>query len=110
MDFSNNYPFKPPKIKVLTKIYHPNIKQDTGEICTKMIDDKWAPTQNAREGNIINMKSQIMASFLVIKKIISLIYAPNLDDPLEPDIAEIYNKNPKLFESNAQDFVAKFAQ
>lgn len=51
-----------------------------------------------------------MVSFLVIKKIVSLIYAPNLDDPLEPDIAEIYNKNPKLFESNAQDFVAKFAQ
>ena len=56
MDFSNNYPFKPPKIKVLTKIYHPNIKQDTGEICTKMIDDKWAPTQNAREGNIMPMR------------------------------------------------------
>lgn len=50
LDFSEKYPFKPPKIKVLTKIYHPNIKQDTGEICTKMIDDKWAPTQNAREG------------------------------------------------------------
>lgn len=44
LDFSEKYPFKPPKIKVLTKIYHPNIKQDTGEICTKMIDDKWAPT------------------------------------------------------------------
>ena len=56
MDFSNNYPFKPPKIKVLTKIYHPNIKQDTGEICTKMIDDKWAPTQNAREGIMIYNK------------------------------------------------------
>ena len=34
LDFSDGYPFKPPKIKFVTKIYHPNVKGDTGEICT----------------------------------------------------------------------------
>ena len=26
IDFSDNYPFKCPKIKFMTKVYHPNIK------------------------------------------------------------------------------------
>ena len=33
IDFTDNYPFKCPKILFITKIYHPNIKTDTGEIC-----------------------------------------------------------------------------
>ncbi len=46
----------------------------------------------------------------VLKKIISLVYAPNLDDPLEPEIAELYTKNPKEFEARAKEYVAKYAK
>jgi len=47
VDFSDNYPFKPPKIKFLTKIYHPNIKTESGEICMQAIESAWVPTLNA---------------------------------------------------------------
>ena len=33
IDFSDNYPFKCPKVQFVTKVYHPNVKTDTGEIC-----------------------------------------------------------------------------
>ena len=33
IDFSDNYPFKCPQMKFKTKIYHPNVKDGTGEIC-----------------------------------------------------------------------------
>ena len=37
LDFTDNYPFKCPKIKFVTKIYHPNIKTEEGEICAESI-------------------------------------------------------------------------
>ena len=47
LDFPSEYPFKPPKLKFTTKIYHPNIKS-TGEICMEAINEGWSPTCNVR--------------------------------------------------------------
>jgi ubiquitin-conjugating enzyme E2 D/E len=33
MDFSQGYPFKAPRINFKTKVYHPNIRTESGEIC-----------------------------------------------------------------------------
>ena len=37
IDFNDNYPFKCPKVSFLTKIYHPNVKTETGEICMQAL-------------------------------------------------------------------------
>merc|ERR1712096_59557 len=39
-----NYPFKTPKINFITKIFHPGVSQDKGEICMKALEDGWVPT------------------------------------------------------------------
>ena len=70
-----NYPFKCPQVKFVTKIYHPNIKYDTGEICSELFSLDWAPTEKI--GNIIS-------------KISSLLFLPLLTSPLEPTIAYEY--------------------
>ena len=72
LDHSDGYPFKPPKIKFLTKIYHPNVKTDTGENCMQAIESKWVPTLNAN---------------FIAQAILTLIRSPSADNALEPDIA-----------------------
>mmetsp|Transcript_13037 Transcript_13037/g.22012 ORF Transcript_13037/g.22012 Transcript_13037/m.22012 type:complete len:132 (+) Transcript_13037:42-437(+) len=72
IDFSDNYPFKCPKLLFVTKIYHPNIKTDTGEICQQAIQNSWVPTLNAN---------------FIVKMLIELLQNPNSENPMENNIA-----------------------
>jgi ubiquitin-protein ligase len=94
MDFSDNYPFKAPKVLFKTKIYHPNVKTDTGEICTQAIEKSWVPTQNAR---------------YVIESIVSLMASPRAEDPLEQEIADMFINNHDGFVTEAAKYTAEFA-
>ena len=81
VNFTNNYPFDPPKIIFKDKIFHPNI--DTkGNICLDLLKESWQPT--------IPMKT-------ILKSILSLLRYPNVDDPLNIDAANIYKKNKEEF-------------
>ena len=53
-------------MKFKTKIYHPNIKDGTGEICDAAIKNTWVPTLNAN---------------YIIKMLKELIENPNGESP-----------------------------
>ena len=37
------YPLEPPKITFMTKVFHPNVNFDTGEICLDILKRDWSP-------------------------------------------------------------------
>ena len=41
--FPDAYPFKPPKVRFLTKIYHPNVYAN-GKVCLSILGGGWKPS------------------------------------------------------------------
>ena len=39
----SDYPMVPPTASFETKIFHPNVKWSTGEICLDILKDRWSP-------------------------------------------------------------------
>jgi ubiquitin-conjugating enzyme E2 N len=71
------YPMEPPKVRFLTKIYHPNIDK-LGRICLDVLKEKWSPALQIRT---------------VLLSIQALLSCPEVSDPLDPSVADHFKQN-----------------
>jgi ubiquitin-conjugating enzyme E2 R len=89
MKFPNDYPYSPPTVRFLCKMWHPNV-YESGDVCISIlhppVDDpqsgelpseRWNPTQNVRT---------------ILLSIISLLNEPNTSSPANVDASVMFRR------------------
>ena len=106
----DDYPMTPPKIRFLTKIYHPNIDR-LGRICLDVLKSRTNfilphGNTNPLPGNW----SPALQIRTILLSIQALLGAPNPDDPLANDVAERWKADEKAAIQTAQEWTQKYAK
>lgn len=89
-----DYPYRPPKMRFLTKLWHPNISSKTGAICLDILGKEWSPALTIRT---------------VLLSLQALLSSPEPDDPQDAVVAEMYKSDKKQFEETARLWTSLFA-
>lgn len=93
MHFPSDYPFKPPKVRFETPIYHCNVSK-IGAICHSVLGDTYSPAITAKE---------------IMIHISNLLIEPNINDQIENSVAQDYYVDRSLYNKRIQEHCIKDA-
>lgn len=90
----DQYPFVPPKMKFITKVWHPNVSSASGAICLDILKDQWSPA--------LTLKTALLS-------LQALLSSPQPDDPQDAVVAKQYLSDYKQFEATARYWTEMYA-
>ncbi|KAJ2491081.1 Ubiquitin-conjugating enzyme E2 2 [Coemansia sp. RSA 2050] len=89
LNFDETYPNKPPIVKFVSKMFHPNVYA-TGELCLDILQNRWSPTYDVAA---------------ILTSIQSLLHDPNPNSPANAEAANLYRENKKEYIRRVSDIV-----
>lgn len=91
----DTYPFTAPKVVFKTRIFHPNVHFDTGEICLDVLKSDWCPAWNLEA---------------ICRAITALLSSPNADSPLNCDAGNMIRAGDvRAYNSMAKMYTLEYA-
>ncbi|KAI1368111.1 putative ubiquitin carrier protein [Xylaria arbuscula] len=88
------YPFRPPVMKFVTPVWHPNISSQTGAICLDTLSSAWSP--------VLTIKSTLLS-------LQSLFESPEPKDPQDAEVAKMMINDPEAFNKKAHEWAVLHA-
>lgn len=77
-----DYPFKPPKLRFVTKIFHMNVSSH-GYVSIPELRDQWSPA---------------LSLMKIAERVLHMVCFPDPSHPMNPDLADLYVKRPDEYE------------
>lgn len=107
----DDYPMTPPKIRFLTKIYHPNIDK-LGRICLDVLKSRPFPctAECCQRLMGIGNWSPALQIRTILLSIQALLGAPNPDDPLANDVAQRWKEDEQAAIQTAREWTRQYAK
>ncbi|KAK4054590.1 Ubiquitin-conjugating enzyme E2 2 [Microbotryomycetes sp. JL201] len=81
LTFDESYPNKPPKVKFISTMFHPNVYAN-GELCLDILQNRWSPTYDVAA---------------ILTSIQSLLHDPNPNSPANAEAAQLFRDNMKEY-------------
>ena len=86
------YPHRPPSIKFITQMFHPNIYKN-GNICLDILQSKWSPVYDIRS---------------VLISIQSLLTDPNTSSPANMEASKLYLSDRKAYNKKVRSYTENY--
>ncbi|KAK7411466.1 hypothetical protein VNO78_02899 [Psophocarpus tetragonolobus] len=89
LQFTEDYPNKPPTVRFVSRMFHPNIYAD-GSICLDILQNKWSP---------------IYEVSAILTSIQSLLCDPNPDSPANSEAARMFTESRREYNRRLREIV-----
>mmetsp|Transcript_1804 Transcript_1804/g.5256 ORF Transcript_1804/g.5256 Transcript_1804/m.5256 type:complete len:194 (-) Transcript_1804:342-923(-) len=95
IQLDDSYPFTPPKMRFITKVWHPNVSSANGAICLDILKNKWSPA--------LTLKTALLS-------LQALLASPEPDDPQDGVVAKQYLTEKDVFDQTAKQWTESYAK
>ena len=89
IEFTEEYPSKPPNVMFYTKMFHPNIYND-GKICLDILQKQWTPCYT-----VVSILTSIQ----------SLLTDPNTESPANSEAAKMFDEDVDEYNDKVREHV-----
>ncbi|XP_042015584.1 ubiquitin-conjugating enzyme E2 2-like [Salvia splendens] len=89
LQFIEDYPNKPPTVRFVSRMFHPNIYAD-GSICLDILQNQWSPIYDVAA---------------ILTSIQSLLSDPNPNSPANSEAARMFSENKREYNRKVREIV-----
>jgi len=109
MHFEEQYPNKPPGVRFISQMFHPNV-YGTGELCLDILQNRWSPTYDVAAiltsiQRYCHMTSAHERPRLTRSR--SLLNDPNTSSPANVEASNLYKDNRREYTKRVRETVEK---